>query len=177
MTIVDVLIILGLLVSIALGFRDGFMRKFFGILGFLIGLVAATKLMGPAGDLFVDVFGLASESAKIVAFSFVFVAFVILENLFYRKFGIHHSNILKISSRIAGAIVGIFQGAVAVSLVLIMFNIFQMPSAETKENSLLYKPIFVIAPAVFDYATSWLPESKAFLDELKEHFEHLNPTH
>lgn len=177
MTLVDVLIILGLLLAMVLGFRDGFMRKIFGIIGFLAGLVAATKLMAPVGDLVVTAAGLSVESARIVAFSLVFIAFVILENLFYRKFGLQPGNVLKIGSRAAGAVVGIFQGAVAVSLILIMFNIFEEPSQETKDKSLLYKPIFNIAPLVFDYATSWLPESRAFLDELKVGFENLNPTH
>ena len=77
---------------------------------------------------------------------------------------------------LTGAILGCGQGAVAVSLVLLMLSIFDQPSADERKASFLYKPVIRVAPEVFDYSVTWMPESKAFLQELGSSFEQLHPS-
>ena len=49
MNTTDIGILLGVLFFVVLGFRDGLMKKVFGTLGFLGGLICATKFMGDLG--------------------------------------------------------------------------------------------------------------------------------
>ena len=177
MITVDLLIFLGLVAFMILGFRDGFQKKVYGVIGFLVGLIAATKLMNPVGDTLVEYAGLSKQHSLIVGFCLVFLIFIIIENLIYRRFGISHTGVVKMWSRIVGGFIGLFQGAVAVSLLLILFHLFEIPSSETRKNSLLYETFYNVAPIVFDYSTSWLPESRAFFDELKIHFERIDTSH
>ncbi len=173
---IDVLIVIGLLIYMALGFHDGFFKKIFGILGFWVGLIAATKLFTGFGDVIREWLDFSKDTSYIISFFLIFLVISLLLNLFYRWFGRSGSTTIKFSSRVGGAILGGCQGAVAVSLILLMLSIFGTPSAEEKKGSYLYKPILNVAPVVFDYSITWMPESKAFLDELTASFEQLHLT-
>jgi len=168
MSTTDILIIVGILAFIILGVRDGFLKKTFGILGFVIGLICATRFMTPCSDLITEWVGLSGETALVLAFFIIFLAIIIAVNLFYRWFGKSKSEAIKVVSRISGGILGAIQGVVAVSIVLVMFNIFDFPSEEEKQGSILYDDIVVVAPKVFDMTTQLFPDSKRFFDVIKE---------
>lgn len=167
MNITDILILLCLLVFIVIGFRDGFFKKVFGIIGFWGGLIVATKFMAPLGDLVSSWINSSEEISLILAFFSLFLFVVIAVNLGYRWFGQSSSESHKFVSRAAGALLGAGQGAMAISLVLIMFSLIDIPDEETQNESLFYSQCIDVAPTVFDYSTQWIPESKAFYDELK----------
>jgi uncharacterized membrane protein required for colicin V production len=165
--VTDILIGVGIFLFAALGFRDGFMRKIFGILGFWGGLIFATKFMNPLGEFFNHMIGLSSEIALILSFCVIFLAITLFVNLVYRWTGDTTRGTLPISSRFAGAILGAGQGVVAVSLILLMLNIFDVPAPESRKDSTLYHTSIKVAPAVFNYSTKWMPRSRAFIDEVK----------
>lgn len=167
MTVIDILILIGLLLFMVLGFRDGLLKKIFGILSFWGGLIIATKLMVPVGDLFTEWIGFSNEVSLIIAFAFLFLIFSLGVNFAYRRFGSSNGESLKIFSRICGVILGACQGMVAISLVLVMFSLFDIPSKETKKESLIYEQSYQFAPVIFNYTTQWIPGSKDFMDELK----------
>jgi len=166
-TIIDISILVGILLFVALGVRDGFFKKLYGILGFFGGLIAATKLMSPLADVFIDSLGFSEEAGLIVSFFLIFVFFMILVNLLYRWFGKSAAEHMNFWSRIAGGFLGAAQGVVAVSLILVMLSIFDIPDADAKESSVLYDDTVQVAPKIFDYTTRWLPDSKKFFDEIK----------
>ena len=167
MTLTDILIFIGLLLYVLLGFRDGFFKKLFAILGFWGGLVIATKLMTPFADRLIEWFDFTPEFSLVLAFLFTFLFISIGVNLFYRWFGKTGSDTLKIWSRLAGSTLGAVQGLVAISLFLIMLNIYDIPAEETQEESSLYKPTIQFAPMVFDFSMQWIPASKAFFEEVR----------
>ncbi len=171
MSILDILILIGILIFVLLGFRDGLLRKVFGILAVLGGLICATKFMSPVADFISQWMSFGEETLVILSFFLIFIIIIAIVNLFYRWFGETGSDTLKVWSRLAGGFLGAFQGALAVSLILQMFNLFDIPVDETKKESNLYKPISQLAPAIFDYSLRWMPSSKKFLDELKTDLE------
>jgi membrane protein required for colicin V production len=174
MNFVDILILIGLLLYMIMGYRDGFQKKIFGIIGFWGGLILGTKLMDPVGTEIGGWFSMDEDLAFVLAFFCLFVLFAIIMNFSYRWFGKTGSGTLSTVSRIGGALLGAVQGLVALSLILIMFNIFNVPSEETQNESLLYTETLQIAPDIFDYSTSWIPDSKIFFDELKGKLKHIN---
>jgi membrane protein required for colicin V production len=177
MNVTDILILLGLAAYMVLGFRDGFLKKVFAILGLWGGLVIATKYMVPVGEMFAGWFGSSDEISVVLAFACLFLAVTVVVNLFYRWFGRSDTESLKFVSRIAGAIFGAAQGAVAISLLLLMFNVFDVPSVDSQNESLLYKEWIQIAPTVFDATTTWIPDSKAFFDEVEVKLQKLKGAH
>jgi membrane protein required for colicin V production len=174
MNFADILILIGLIIYMINGFRDGFQKKIFGIIGFWGGLILGTKLMDPVGTQYCAWFGIDEDLAFVLAFFCLFVMVAVIMNLSYRWFGKTGSATLPTMSRIGGALLGAVQGLVALSLILIMFNIFDIPSEETQNDSLFYNETLQIAPEIFDYSTSWLPDSKIFFDELKGKLKHIN---
>jgi len=57
---------------------------------------------------------------------------------------------------------------------LVLLFVVDMPAEKMKQSSVLHATVFSVAPAIYDYATMWLPESKAFLDELEDELKHPN---
>jgi uncharacterized membrane protein required for colicin V production len=175
MSVLDLIILLYVIPFAILGYRDGFFKKSMGVLALLLGLIAATKLMAKAGKWVSKGFHAPPELSNIIAFFLVLALVVIAAKLLYRWIkGRTDQDIPKMFSRIAGAAIGAFEGLVATSLVLILLYVVDQPSLKLRQNSALYRPFIQLAPAVFDYSTMWVPESKAFLDELKDHFVHYN---
>ena len=171
MAITDIGILVGLLLFSLLGFRDGFFRKLFAIMGLVLGLILATKYMGLVGERIEHWLDLPGDISRVLAFSFLFMFVMVAVNVLYRWFGRSSKETLSMRSRFIGGILGLLQGAVVVSLCLFMFNIFEIPSQEEKKASVFYEPMMMIAPAVFDYATSWMPSSNDFLEQIKSQFE------
>ena len=167
MNTIDVVILLCIVFYVVLGFRDGFLRKLFGILGFLGGLILATKFMAPLSDYVKSWLDFSDEASLIIAFFCIFMCTIIIINLFYKWFGQSGSESLKIWSRIAGALLGAAQGIVMASLVLVMVRMVGLPSADDKEESMFYADTYPVAPHIFDYSTRWMPDSKKFFEEVK----------
>jgi uncharacterized membrane protein required for colicin V production len=174
MSLTDVLIIIGIILYVALGFRDGFFKKIYGILGFWGGLILAIKMMDGFSEFISEMFDFSPEVCLVLAFFIIFLLTIVAANLLYRWFGASPSDMLQIKTRIGGAVLGGAQGLVAVSLLLIMFNIFDIPSEEDQKASALYKKTLTIAPIVFDYSTQWMPSSQQFFEVLKSKIERFN---
>jgi membrane protein required for colicin V production len=171
MNYIDILIVIGILLFVLLGIRDGFFKKIFGILSFTGGLILATKFSGIGGDYIKSWVGFAEDTSSILAFFIIFIGVVAIVNLFYRWVGKSGSDTLKIWSRVFGGILGIAQGLLAVSLLLLMFDAIDFLSEEDKTSSALYQDVSSVAPAVFDYTTDWMPASKKFFEEMQEKIE------
>ncbi len=171
MNYLDILILIGLILSVILGIRDGFFRKIFGILGIIGGLILATKYMAFGADYIKGWMGFSDETSSILAFFILLIAVVAIVNLFYRWIGPSRDDAMKLWSRVGGGILGIGQGLVVVSLLLLMMDAFGMASDDDKESSTLYPQVVPIAPAVFDYVTDWMPQSKKFFEEIREKIE------
>jgi membrane protein required for colicin V production len=174
MNLTDILIIIGLILYMILGYRDGLMKKIFGIIGFWVGLIVATKYMETIGVRFMTWFDLEESIAFVLSFFCIFTMVALFGNLSYRWYGKTSTESLNSFSRIGGAILGAAQGLVGLSLILLMLNIFEVPSEESQNTSMLYNDTIQIAPSVFDFSTSWLPDSKVFYDEMKGLVKHIN---
>ena len=171
MVLTDICILVGMALFALLGFRDGFFRKLFGIMGLIIGLIVATKFMGDLGEIIMHMLDFSADISHVLAFSFLFMLAMVAVNLLFRWFGRSSRETLSMRSRFVGAILGLAQGAVSVSLLLLMFGIFDIPSTEERDEAVFYEPVRSIAPMVFDYTTSWMPASKDFFELVKSQFE------
>ncbi len=176
MSTTDILIVVGVFLFGLLGFRDGFFRKLFGILGILLGLIVATKFMAGLGENIMVWMDFSPETSNVLAYAFLFMLSVVIVNVLFRWFGRSSKEALSMRSRFAGSLLGLVQGLVGVSLILLMLNSYEIPSENDKEESVFYDPMSSIAPMVFDYATSWMPASKDFFEEIKSKIEKTSST-
>lgn len=170
MVLIDLLVILILVASTLLGVKDGFFKKVFGVLGFWTGFVMATKYMDIVAGWLVSWLELDNDAANIIGFGLIFTVVVVLVNLGYRWFGQTGKETLSPKSRITGGVFGFAEGLVLASLLLVGMNIFNEPDSRTRRESAFYYSLVSIAPNVFDYSLSWMPENKVFVEELKGKF-------
>ena len=170
MVLIDLLVILTLIAATLLGIKDGFFKKVFGVLGFWTGFVLATKYMGLVAGWLMSWLDLGSDPANIIGYGIIFTVVVVAVNLSYRWFGQTGKETLSPKSRIAGGIFGFTEGLVLASLLFVGMSIFNEPDDATRRDSAFYYPLISFAPDVFDYTTSWMPEQKVFVEELKGKF-------
>ncbi len=165
MSTIDILILVFLVLSFGVGLRDGLLKKLFAIVGVILALIVATKYMKMGGEYAMSMFKLEKEAAYIVSFALIFLVVVLLTNFFYRWFG-GDSKSYKIWDRVAGGIVGMIEGLIILSLVLILLTLFDIPTKAEKRGSGLYNPVAQFAPALFDQINKVFPKSKKFKEEL-----------
>lgn len=169
-TYIDILILLTVLIFTFFGFKDGFFRKVFSILSLILGFILATKFMGVLGKLIIEWFDFSVLFSYLFAFFAIFFFVILLFTLIYKWLSTK-SNVLKFVNRFAGAILGAIQGILMASLVLLVLKFADIPSEETKSDSLLYKDIVNVTPKVFDFFLKTIPESKSFFEEVQTHIE------
>ena len=170
MSTTDILIYVFLLLSFGVGLRDGLLKKLFAVVGVILALIVATKYMTSMGEYTKTWLRLEQEQAYIITFVLIFVTGIVLTNFFYRWFG-GDSKSYKIWDRIAGGIVGMFEGIIVLSLVLILLTLIDIPSREEKKTSDFYQPVIGFAPALFDHINKVFPKSKKFKEELYNSIE------
>lgn len=170
MNFVDILTAIALILFALLGFKDGFFRKLFGILTFFIAFIAATKLMDPVGDWIVDWFEFAPFFSYPFGFFISFLIVIFIINMLFRLLG-PKATVLSILNRMFGALLGAAQGLLIASLILIILKFADIPSEQSKRESVFYHDIIEIAPKVFDSVLAVVPESKTFFEEIEKNLD------
>jgi membrane protein required for colicin V production len=166
-TWVDYFIIIVVGLGAFSGYKSGLFKKVFAFVGLVVGLVAATKAMGPLGRVLSNSVGFQIEVSYVFAFGSVFLAVMILQNIIARKLGDLGGGI-EIVNKVGGAVVGVMQSSLIASIILLMLSIFSIPSPASAERSPLHKTFLHLAPRLFDLTSRFLPETKSFYDELRE---------
>lgn len=169
-TYIDIIVFLAVLLFLLLGYKDGFFRKVFSILSFFIGFIIAIKLMGPFGRLIIEWFEFAPYFSYPVAFFTILIAVMLIVMVLYRWLG-SKGTVLKLINRFGGALLGAAQGLLLMSLVLIVLKFVDIPSEETKRDSLMYNHIINVTPKVFDFVLTVVPESKTLFEEIGKDLE------
>ncbi|HSG27027.1 MAG TPA: CvpA family protein [Candidatus Krumholzibacterium sp.] len=173
MVLIDLFVILILVSSTLLGIKDGFFKKVFGVLGFWGGFVLATKYMDIVGGWLISWLELDTAVAHIIGYAIIFTVVVVGTNLGYRWFGQSGKETLSPKSRITGGVFGFCEGLVLASLLFVAMSIFGEPDDRTRRESAFYYGVVDIAPTVFDYSLSWMPEQREFMDEIRDKFKTL----
>jgi uncharacterized membrane protein required for colicin V production len=168
----DIFMIAGLGLGGFLGYRGGLAKKLFNILMLLISVVAASKLMTPVGDYFSDAGVLSDTAAYAAAFALVMLVIMIPAILLYRKFG--KTGAAKTTGNTVGVFLGVLEGAMLISFILLGMRVFDMPEQEDRQASLLYKPLFNFVPKTFDLLQSYFPGASEFKKQVSIRFKDLD---
>ncbi|NUN70124.1 MAG: CvpA family protein [Bacteroidetes bacterium] len=165
MALIDIIIGLVLLVFLYSGFRSGFVKKLIGFSCLVLALILGTKFAADVNEMIFADMGLTGRTGFFVSFLAIVVAVTLTQSILYKIF--LEDLVDSLWNNIFGMIVGFIEGALAVSIALIVMSIYlDMPSAETKAESQLYKPVKNFAPMVFDQVNTLLPESEDFYQQI-----------
>lgn len=156
-TYLDIILIIPLLWFAWKGFSKGFIIELASLAALILGIYVASHFSDFTANFLTENLNFTSEYLNIIAFAITFIGVVILTHLLGRLL----ESVVKIAmlgfvNKIAGVAFGILKAALVLSgLFYILHTVDasdKLISRETKENSILYKPvsslIYIVMPAV-----------------------------
>jgi uncharacterized membrane protein required for colicin V production len=166
---IDFFLLAGLGLAVYLGYRGGLTKKLLNILALIGSIVLATKLLPHLGSFLTDKVYLPEPYGDIVGFGSVIVVVMTAMILIYRRWASYRTSTMV--SQVSGMILGAFEGALVISLVLLMLKVFDFPDKSSRSESLLYRPLVNVTPKMFDTLRAYLPGASDFKAEISKRFE------
>lgn len=166
---IDIFLYGGIVIAAFLGYRGGITKKVFNLLALIASIVIAVQMMEPMGDLLISMGIFSAPFAYILGFALVNIGLMVAAILLYKRFG--STAVGKSSSQLIGGFLGVIEGCIVVSLLLLSLKVFDFPAKSTRNDSMLYKPLVNFAPKTFDLLHSYLPGAAAFREELRDKFK------
>lgn len=165
----DIIIILIVTVPTFFGFRKGFLRKFLGIIGIILGFILAVKFYSPISS-FLKGF-IKTDTLIVDVISFIIIIGILYGlSIWVARFMAGMNSGTSLLDKIAGTAFGFFQGLIVASVLLYNFTYINFPDSKTRNESLLYSRVYKIAPAIFDKIISFSPDLKQIYEEYKQKF-------
>jgi len=167
MNTVDLVFAILLLWSVYRGFTKGFIVQLATLAALLLGILGAVLFSDFTSDLIIKKFEVSGQYLPILSFAVTFVVIVIAVHLLAKMLNkLVDAIALGIVNRLLGVLFSLLKTAFIVSVILVLLNKldnrFKFIPNETKENSLLYKPLSNFAPMIFPYLN---------FDKIKEKIE------
>jgi hypothetical protein len=166
----DGIFLAAMAVFVFLGFKGGLLKRGVAVIFLVVGLVLATRTMRSLGMILTDWWNVHEVVGAVLAFVLVIfaaaVAAIIIITIMSRQ-----SQPPQLWSRLSGAVIGLAESTLYLSLLLVVLNIYSLPTQEARRRSILYKPVRSFAPFVFDKTNAIFPGSTSFDEELKKSFE------
>lgn len=164
MNFIDIIILAAIALGFILGFKDGFVRKLIGIIGFVTAIILAVILSNSVGSFIESVFGIEYYLAEIMGWLVVFTAIMIVTTILKRV--IHpFDKVNNLINQLVGGFIGVIQLLFFISAILLLLNIFDFPDKKTQESSTLYKYAYGVIPASINLFKNYTPNTENVIKE------------
>ncbi len=164
MNVLDIIIIVVVLIGFILGYKDGFVRKIIGLVGFGLGIYLAIRFSGELGRAIERIFGIEFYLSQIIAgitiFFLVILVFAIIKRLVHP-----FDKVNNWINQIIGGVFGAVQILFFLSAVFFLLNVFSVPSKQSSKSSMFYKRVYNILPATVNYISSYTPKTKEIIKD------------
>ncbi len=164
MNALDIIIIALILIGFVLGYKDGFIRKLIGLIGFALAIFLAIRYSDFFGSLIEQFFGMDIYMAEIVGGVFVFTVTIIVSAILKRL--IHpFDKVNNFTNQLIGGIVGGIQILYFTSALLLILHIFNVPNNQASKSSFLYSKVYNILPVTIDYLSNYAQQPKDIIKD------------
>lgn len=141
------------------GFIKGFFIEVASLLALIVGIWGSIRFSGLVGNYLITSFDLETPYLGLIAFAVTFVGIVIAIHLVARIADKLFSAVaLGWLVKILGAVFGVLKALIIISIVLVFLNTVnervEFLPPDKKNDSMLYKPLSMLAPAVFPLIVS-----------------------
>jgi uncharacterized membrane protein required for colicin V production len=170
---IDVFLIAGLCLGAYLGYRGGLAKKMFNLLMLMASGVIAIRFMRTVGKFFMDAGVLSERPAFVLGFVIVALVIMIPALLLYHRFGKSREGQKSVTMAF-GVILGLLEGAMITSFLLIGLRVLEVPDDDTRQESLLYRPLLRFVPKTFDMLQSYFPGASEFRKEIELRFKDID---
>ena len=159
---IDIIVIIAVVAGFILGFKDGFVRKIVGIIGFILALVCVAIFSARLGIAIENILGIEFYLSEIIAGVSIFIGVILLFTFLKRV--IHpFDKVNNLMNQVVGGLVGIVQILYFVSALFLIMNIFNFPSQDAKKKSAFYGKMYQIIPLTIDYLSNYTPQPKQII--------------
>lgn len=147
------------MIGFLLGFKDGFVRKLIGIIGFITAVVVAILFASHFGRMIESVMNIEYYLAEIMAGLILFIALMIVTTILKRV--IHpFDKVNNLINQLIGGFVGVIQLLFFISALLLLLNIFDFPNKKTQNDSYLYKYAYGVIPTSINFLKDYTPDTE-----------------
>lgn len=162
MSLIDISIFAACLIGFILGFKDGFIRKIIGILGFAIAVVFALNFAGSLGRVVESALSMELYLAEIIAGASIFLVTILIFSVIKRV--VHpFDKVNNLINQLIGAFIGIVQVLYFAGAVLLILNVFNYPEKKTIADSYFYTPVYSLIPVTIDFLGGYTPQTKKLI--------------
>ncbi len=167
MNLLDLVILIVLAGGLALGLRSGMVKQIASIVGLVLAFILGVQFMGPVGDVAAQSLGISATIAPLIGFGLVFLAIQVGIMLGVRAIeGLIGALKLTFLNRLLGGVVGMFKGALALSIAFLALIPFGLPAEYSRSASSLYGPVMQTLPGAWNYMSERFPD----VQNLSEYF-------
>lgn len=149
MSWIDIVVVLLTGASFYLGYKEGFIKKVFDIVGFFLGIFLAIKFAGAVGGVYKSLLGVADGSAGIIGGVTIFIFFQILTAIIVKATKIH-DKVDHLLNKLVGGLIGATQVVIFLSAIFFFASKLSFPSETTTKSSLLYKTVTGVLPGIIE---------------------------
>jgi len=146
---IDILVVLLTLASFYLGYKEGFIKKVFDVVGFFLGIFLAIKFAGEMGSVYKNLLGVADGSAGIIGGVTIFIFFQVLTAVIVKATKIH-DKVNHLVNKIIGGIAGTIQIVIFLSAIFFAASKLSFPAEETTKKSIFYSSVKSVLPSIID---------------------------
>ena len=171
LTFFDLLFIVLLGWSAFRGFTKGFIVQLASLAALLLGILGAIKFSGITAGYLDDHVEMAPQYLSLISFAITFILIVLLVHLVGKLIEkLVDAVALGVANRLLGVFFAVAKTAFILSVIMIFINKadakYKFIPDEVKEDSMLYRPISALAPAIFPYLN---------FDEVKQQLPGITP--
>ncbi len=169
MNIIDVILCIPLLWAGYKGFSKGLIIELASLASLILGIFGGVYFSDYTAGYLSDKFEISTRYINIIAFSVTFIL-IVIGVIFIGKLAEKLAKVIAMGffNKLGGLIFSVLKYAFILSIILLLINSFDTDESimtkENKNNSVLYKPISVIAPTV-------IPKLKKCIIPVKNQFK------
>ncbi len=146
---IDIVVVALTLASFYLGYKEGFIKKVFDIIGFFLGIFLAIKFAGEMGSVYKKLLGVADGSAGIIGGVTIFIFFQVVTTIIVKATKIH-DKVNHLVNKIIGGLAGAIQIMIFLSAIFFAASKLSFPAEETAKGSYFYSSVRGLLPSIID---------------------------
>jgi membrane protein required for colicin V production len=145
---VDIVLLIALIAFTIHGFSKGFVSKSLSLAAILAGIIIAAKYSKKIALWVQGIVGGTEMTCGIIGIVLLFVILFLVASLLTGMF--KSIKILQLWDKFGGAVFGLLEGALMLSILLLILSIFDIPAAgQSLDRSFMYKPVKNFAAVVY----------------------------
>ena len=147
------------------GFMVGAVRQVASIAGLVVAFLLSVQFMHPLGAVIVSSLDLSEAAGPIAGFVVIFLGIQLLFLALSRLLeSVLETLSLTLVNRAAGGALGGFKAALLLSVLFLVLSGMDMPSKETRKQSMFYQPVAQTLPETLEAASPYVPAAKRASD-------------